>query len=326
MAHSQETVEAVEAPVSHTVDSAAAALSQRFQTPDEEEQEEEFADDELPEDGEEYEGEEIDEDEEPVEAIPTPASLTADEKAVYASLTPEAQEFVSRLEQRRNQDVTKVTTKAAETQRQAEARMQTARQEAEAMMAQQLRAFTAQYAPQEPDPSQFRDIATYQRARQIYEQDKAHHNQIVEQISAIGKETEEQKAQRIQQRDLALMQIPEIANEETRKPTLDAAFSLAKEFGWDEAELADTIDANEMNFLVKAAKWRADSEELAKVRKRAKARKRDGQGRFKSLRPGTAQPDRSGNRAYSQAKERLAKTGSLDDAQAAFKAALTQGN
>lgn len=328
MAHSQETAEAVDVPATHTVDSAAAELSQMFQNEaPEEEEEQDLPEEELSEEDEDFEGEEIDEDEEPDEpAIQAPVSLTADEKEAFSQLPPEAQDYVSRLEQRRSQDVTKITTQAAEAQRAADAKAAKANQEAQAIVAEQLKAFTAQYEPQMPHTSQYRDLPSYERAMQQYHVAKQQHDSIVQQVSAIGTETPEQRQQRLQERDRELMQIPEIANPETRDKFLQDAFSVAAELGYDQAEIAEGMSLGDMKALGQAAKWKADSEELKRIRARAKKRPRGQDGKFRrSLKPGAAQPKGSGNRAVTQAKERLAQTGSVDDAQAAFKAILTQG-
>lgn len=337
MAHQQDAG-AVDAPVSHTVDSAAAALSQAFQREEPAKQEErdtgeenpdvtdEFTDEDFAE-GEEVEGEQADEQDEPEEpAIEAPVSLTADEKAAYAQLPKEAQDFVSSLEQRRNQDVQKVTTKAAEAQRVAEAKAASANQDAEARFAEQLKAFTSAFEPQAPDPSQFNDLQTYQRAKLQYDHDKAQHDQLVQQVGTIGVETDEMRQERIAARDRELMQIPEIANEETRDQFIQGAFAVARELGYDESELADGMGANDMKALGQAAKWKADSEELARIKAKAKERRRDSKtGQFRSLKPGAAQPSRSGNKAYETAKQRLSQTGKVEDAAAAFKAAFSQG-
>lgn len=333
MAH-QDTG-AVEAPVHHTVDSAAAALSSVFQSEPEEEQIEdegedpnvndEIADDDFTEEVEEVEGEEADEQDEPEEpAIEAPVSLKADEKEEFSQLPKEAQDFVTRLEQRRNADVQNVTTKAAEAQRQAEATAANAKKEADALMAQRVKAVAEAYAPQAPNPAHYQSIEQFQRAQMQYEHDRAQHDELMQQVGQIGVETDEMRAERIQARDKALMEIPEVANEETRGEYIDKAMKMAEELGYDVADLAENMDAGDLKALAQAAQWKADSEELARIRAKSKERKRDPKtGKYRSLKPGAAQPRKgSSNRALDNAKQRLARTGSLDDAQAALKAIL----
>ena len=338
MAHPEQ--EAVDVPATHSVDSAAAALSASFQSEPEEQDndnepeesdpnvndeftDEDFEGDEL----ESPEGEEAEESKEPETVIDAPVSLKADEKEEFSQLPKEAQDFVTRLEQRRNQDVQNVTTKAAEAQRVADAKAANAKAEADALMAQQVKAFADAYAPQKPNPGNYQSIEQFQRAQAQYEHDMAQHNELMQHIGQIGVETEEMRIQRIQARDAELMKIPEIANEETRGKFIESAFSVAAEFGYDVDELRENMDAGDLKALGQAAKWKADSEELARIKQRANERKRDPKtGKYRSLKPGTAQPKQgSGNRAYDQAKQRLRSSGSVDDAAAAFKAAFSQG-
>src|SRR4051812_10036324 len=58
-----------------------------------------------------------DESDEPQEAIEAPVSLNAEEKAKFAALTKEAQQYVADLEARRATQVQTATTKASEAQR-----------------------------------------------------------------------------------------------------------------------------------------------------------------------------------------------------------------
>ena len=86
-------------------------------------------------------------------AIAAPISLNAEEKEAFSQLSPEAQAFVTSLETRRNADVTKVTTKAADAQRAAEAQAAQQAIQAKQEYARQLEGFMANFAPQMPDPS-----------------------------------------------------------------------------------------------------------------------------------------------------------------------------
>lgn len=335
MAHPSESSGAVDVPVTHTVDSAAAALSQAFQEEPVEEQNDnaepdeqdpnvndEFADEDFADEGEEPEGEEAAESDEPDEpVIEAPVSLTADEKAEFSQLPKEAQDYVTRLEQRRNQDVQKVTTKAAEAQRVAEAKAASADTEAKRLYAIQLEEFTKAFAPQEPQPSWYRSQQEFDAAYGKYAKEKAQHDELVQQIKAVGSEADESATKAfIEQRDRELMAIPEIANEETRKDYLDKAMGAAEKLGYDVAELTQTMDAEDVKRLYSVADAFEKAEKYDAAMSRKMKRVRAGKNR--NLKSGTAQPTSSGNRAYDQAKQRLAKSGSVDDAAAAFKAIL----
>jgi hypothetical protein len=256
--------------------------------PQEEGEQEEFAEsegDEL-----EFEADEADEEgeEQDEPAIDAPVSLNAEEKAVFSQLPAEAQAAWAASETRRNTQVQEATTRAKEAQRSAEQKAAQVEREAETRFGEQLRTFTSQFEPQMPDPAQYADIQQYQRDKAVYDHAKAQHDQLMQQVGSIGVETPEQKAQRIQQRDAELMQIPEIANEETRSEYIQSALSMAGELGYDANALMDTMDATDMRALAQFAKYKADSEELAKIKSSASKRKRDKSGRFTTLKPGAA--------------------------------------
>lgn len=321
--------EAVDVPASHTVSSAATALSQMFQAevPVEEEasapaSEDEFADDDFSDIGEEVEGDTGEQEGEPDEpAIAAPASLTADEKAAFAQLPPEAQEFVSSLETRRNQNVQEVTTKAAEAQRRAEEAEQQADIKARQVYAQQLKQFADALAPQMPDRSQYSDMPTFNAAMARYEQAMANHQTLVEEVEGMQTEATAQEEQAfIQQRDREMMAIPEIANPETRQAYIERAMSVADELGYDKAELVKGMTASDFKALAKVAdlKEKADKYDAAMSRKMQRVRA----GKARGMKPGSAQPERSVPKAYSDAKQRLQRTGSVRDAASALKAFL----
>ena len=310
MAHSEfDAPEADVAPSTLSMEDAAAAFEDDFEdapaqgNDDEEDFEEDFDEGDEPdaEDSEEEGDEDSDEqDEQP--AIEAPVSLNAEEKEVFAQLPPEAQQAWAASETRRNSQVQEATTKAKDAQRQAEQAAASANRQAEARYAEQLKQVTAAFAPQEPDPSRFQDIQSYQRAKLQYDDAKAQHEQFEQQVAQIGVETDEMKAERIKARDAELLKIPEVADEATRDTYIQSAFAVATELGYDQAELAENMDANDLKALGLAAKWKADSEELTKVKARSKERRRDNKtGKFKpTLKPGTeagARPSKN-NKAH----------------------------
>ena len=228
-------------------------------------------------------------DEQAEPAIEPPVSLNADEKAVFAQLPPEAQQAWAASETRRNQQVQEATTRASEAQRLAEAKAAQANVQAEAVFAEQLKAVAAAFRPVEPDPSQYASIEQYRHAKAVFDHQLAQHMEFEQQVLTVGKETPEAKAARIQARDQQLLTIPEIADPATRDAYIQGAFEIAKELGYDTADLAENMDAGDLKALAQAAKWRADSEELARIRAKSKERVRDkSTGKFRSIKPGSA--------------------------------------
>lgn len=297
MAH--PTAEAASSPAPVSVAEKAADFEQFLSDagfeddlPAEEQEQEEFVDGDYL---EEPEADEVEEGEEPVEVIDAPVSLNAEEKAVFGQLPAEAQAAWAASETRRNTQVQEATIKAKDAQRAAEQKAASAQKQAEERLGEQLRAFTAPFEPKRPNPNDYADMAQYQRASAIYDHQKAQYDELVQQVGSVGVETDEQKAARIQARDAELMQIPEVANAETRDEYIQSAFALAEAHGFNRADLAENIDATELQFLAQSAKWKADSEELASIKAKAKQRKRDPKsGKFTSLKPGAA-PSQNGS-------------------------------
>lgn len=268
-------------------------------------------------DGDEEEALEDDEDsdEQAPPAIEPPVSLNAEEKEVFAQLPPEAQQAWAASETRRNTQVQEATTKAKEAQRQAEQAAASADRQAETRYAEQLKAFTKAFEPQMPDPARYNDIQHYQRDKAIYDHAKAQFDQLEQQVSGIGVETAEQKAARIKARDADLLKIPEIANEETRDAYIKGAFEVAAELGYNQAELAEHMDANDLKALGLAAQWKRDSAELARIKAKSLERRRDAStGKFKALKPGAAPQASSRSAKASKAFQRVKQSGTNRDA------------
>lgn len=236
------------------------------------------------------EAEQDDEDDEQAEpAIEPPVSLNAEEKEVFAQLPPEAQQAWAASETRRNTQVQEATTKAKEAQRQAEQAAASANSQAKARFGEQLKAFASAYEPQAPDPARYNDIQAYQRDKAIYDHQKAQHDQLMQQVGSIGVETDEQKAERIKARDAELMKIPEVADEATRDDFIKGAFEVAAELGYDQADLAENMDAGDLRALARVKKAFDAEKELADIKAKSQERRRDkNTGRFKSLKPGAA--------------------------------------
>lgn len=249
-----------------------------------------------------------------VPAIEAPVSLNAEEKEVFSQLPPEAQRAWAASETRRNTQVQEATTKAKEAQRAHEQAAANAERQAEARRAAQMAEFTAAFEPQMPDPAHYQDIQSYQRAKAIYDHSKAQFDDLKQQVEQIGVETDEVKAERFRARDAELMKIPEIADEATRDAYIKAAFDVASELGYDQGDLAQNMDASDLKALAQAAKWKADSIELARIKARSQERRRDKTtGQYKSLKPGAAPQPQSRAAKASKAFERVKQSGTNRD-------------
>lgn len=285
MAH--PAVEASEAPAPTSVDEKAAAFEE-YLFGDEEEQTE--GDEDAAEEGENLslEEEQTDEDNEPdIPAIDAPVSLTAEEKATFAQLPPEAQAAWAASETRRNAQVQEATTKASQAQREAEARAAQADAEARIRYAKQLEEVGKAYAPVEPNRQHYRDDVSYLTARDVYYQQLAQHNQYMQQVGTIGEEADREATEAfIAQRDRELMAIPEVANPATREEYFAKAFATAEMLGYDKQNLIQGMSAQDVKNLVEIADWRDKADKYDKAISRQMQKVRSAKG--KNLRPNAA--------------------------------------
>jgi hypothetical protein len=256
-------------------------------------------------DGEET-GETEDEPEDP--AIAPPASLTAEEKAAFAQLPKEAQAAWAASENRRNTQVQEATTKASQAQREAEARAAHADAEAKSLYAQQLDQFVKAFEPQAPDPNlAYQDPARYIAEKAQYDAQKAQHDNLVQQVRGIATEADTQAQQAfIAQRDRELMQIPEIANPETRETTIQRAFGEAEKLGFDVSELAQGAQARDIKALLEIAELREKASKYDAAMSRKMQRVRSAKG--KTLRPNAAPQEQSRAATAAKAWERTVGT------------------
>lgn len=322
MAHSQDTAEAVDVPVTD-MDSAAAAIDRlmgdddpRDVDPAPEQEDEDQSDDQDQE--LDLNDDEEDEDDEPDQpAIDAPSSLTAEEKAKFAQLPKEAQRYVADLESRRAEQVQKATTKASEAQRTAEASAARADAQAQAKYAQQLKAFADHLAPQRPDSMLAQtDPATFIALNAEYDAAKAQHDDFVQQVASFGEQAQQTIADTdIAERDRFLMTLPEVQNEDTRNAFFEKAIGAAKRVGLDVSGL-NNATGGEWKALRDVADAFDKADKYDAAMSRQMQRVRDGK-RGRTAKPNAAQPSGK-QRAFTEAKSRLKQSGSLDDAASAI--------
>lgn len=308
------------------LDSAAAAISNLDgvmddDPKDDDESSEDANEDDLDLDADEEDGQDDDEDEHPPEdAIDAPVSLTAEEKAKFAALPKEAQQYVADLESRRAIQVQTATTKASEAQRSAEQAAARADAQAKAVYAQQLKAIGDTLAPQMPDPqlAQY-DPAAYIAQKAQYDAAKAQHDEFMQQAESLGTDAGQAMTQaEIQQRDSELMAIPEVANEATREEWFKKALGAADVLGLDRSQM-DHATAAELKALRQVADWQEKAEKYDAATARQMQRVRDGK-KTRTTKPNAAQPSSAEGRGYRESRERLNKSGDVKDAARAIAA------
>lgn len=323
MTHPSESPEVVDAPAIDDDASALAALDTIFS----DEAQEPVADEEPtgetdegdePETDEAEDGEdEADEPEAP--AIEPPASLTAEEKAAWAQLPPEAQLMLKSVEARRTTETQRGLERAREAQRDAESAAAARVAEAQRLFAEQQAQLAQRYAPVKPNPAQFPDWHTYSAAQARYEAQVAQHESIVQQLTGLHEEAS-QEQQRLESESMRRMvaqvrdDVPEFADTAQFRELMDKLTPLAIELGYPEELLSDASPID-IRAIKRAAEWKADSDKYKALMARQMTKVRAG----KSAKPNAAQPLGSGKaRASQTAIQRLKQTGSDADALAAL--------
>lgn len=316
---------AVDVPSSLSMDEAAAAFADIYDDePEGDELPEGDDDEELPEDeGDEPEAEDDSEDEadEPeTPAIAPPASLNAEEKAVWAQLPPEAQQTLAAIETRRTAEVQSGLEKARNAQREATSAAAGRVAEAQRMFAEQQAAIAQHYAPKAPVESQYPNWESFARAQTAYREQSAQHDQLMQRFTSLhGEATKEQE--RIEAEALTNMwadvktDLPEAADKAQWDALMDKIAPVALELGYPQELLAEATP-NDIRALKRAAayKEKADKWDALQGQRMSKVR----QGR-QPAKPNAAQPIGSGKaRATAKATQRLMQTGSVEDAAAAL--------
>lgn len=292
--------------------------------------EEEVGDDEP--EADEAEGEESEEEqdgEEPEDpAIPAPVSFNKEEQAVFASMTPEQQRTVAAIEVRRNADVQKATTEAAEAKRNAKAEAEGQLAQIQRQYATELEQYAKAFEPQMPDPALAQaNPNEYLQQLAVYNAGLAHAENLRKRAAdASANATALEKQQLAQwereQNTILAREIPEWNDPAKRSELVDKLVSVGRSLGFTDEALSN-VDATELLALRQIA---TDRDKAAKYdelmgQKMAAVRAAKGKPSPITVKPGAAQPKGSGQRrALADATARLKQTGSDADALAAFEA------
>lgn len=259
-----------------------------------------------------------DESDEPTEAIEAPVSLNAEEKAKFAALPKEAQQYVADLEARRATQVQTATTKASEAQRTAEAAAARADAVAQAKYAQQLKAFGDNLAPQAPDPNlAYSDPQAFIAQQAQYQAAKAQHDEFMQQVQSLGSDAEAAMTDaEVAQRDRELMAIPEVQNEATREEFFSKSIAAGKRLGLDMSKIGSAT-AGELKALREVSLAFEKAEKYDAATARQMQRVRDGK-KARTTKPNAAQPSSREGQGYREARQRLSQSGDVKDAASAI--------
>ena len=211
----------------------------------------------------------------------------------------------------RTQDYTRKTQMLAEQRKQAEQEYEAVRNE-RAQYAQLLNQLSAKLeeAPQVDESLQYTDPIAY--AQQLasvmqYEKQRQAVAQEQQRLAAVQRQEQAQYEQKYlaEQKERLTILIPDWADEATAKAEKAKVRETAKQYGYSDEELSELYDARAVALMRDAMKYR----ELVAKRQEVKPKADP----VVKSRPKTAQGD------VARMKQRLAQTGSVNDAAALFR-------
>lgn len=284
-------------------------------------------------DAETDEGEEADEESQP-NALDMPVSWTKEDKELWDALPPEAQSRIAEREGQREAAVNQKFQESANARKAAEAAFMQA-QAVRSQYTQALDAAIAMFQPEWPSPSML-DVnsddydpdayhlqrATAESNQQQVQQLLAQRQQIAAQEQAESSQQEQLAATAINQATLPTFEAayPEIKDRAKAEPFLAGLMQFAMDAGAPPEFFHGPITALEWHLIADAKQWRDSQSALKKVRTEPKPEPRKPQP---ALRPGVATSKGTVQNVQMQkARERLSRTGSVEDGAAIWKLAL----
>lgn len=275
--------------------------------------------------GEQPEAEDDEQDDEPeAPAIDPPVSWDAEAKKVFSTLPPEAQQVIAARESEREKFVQTKATEAAQHRKAAE----TVTEQYTSLhrqFAEQLDTYAKAFEPQRPDYGLLAtDPQAYAQQAAYYEQAIAQRNQLAQQAEQARSQAEqiEQHQARTQiQAEIATIveAIPEWTDDTKRGELLKTFEQVGRDLGYPD-ELLAQARAVDIIGLKRAAEWKAKAEKYDALQGSRMAAVRAAKGKPKVSIPGVAQPKGSARaQGLQDSMQSLRKTGSLDDAAAAFR-------
>ena len=238
--------------------------------------------------------EEDDTDEEPeTPAIDPPVSWKAADKALFATLPPEAQRVIADRESERERVIQSKATEAADAKRataQAEAAISQLNQD----YAAQLSAFLQSDMPPVPDVALAEsDPSEYVRQLAVYNAAYAQRAQASQQIEATNnwqaqQDAKAREAHAAEQGRILAEQIPEWSDPAARAALQTELSTLARAHGYTAEQLA-SADASDVMFLKTARDWKAKADKFDKLQAGKMAAVRAAKELPKVSRPGAAQ-------------------------------------
>lgn len=257
-------------------------------------------------------------------AIDAPASWDAEAKKVFATLPPEAQRVIAERESHREKAINAKANEAAQARKQADG-LVGEYSSLHRQFAEQLDTYAQALMPQRPDYGLIAtDPQAYAHQMAIYEAATAQRNDLAQRAAQARQQAEQIEQQQVQALSRAEVQkiveaIPDWTDA-TKRTTMLADFeATGRALGYDD-ELLSQARAVDVIGLKAATEWRQKAEKYDALMAGKMEAVRSAKGKPKVSVPGTAQPKGSGRaQGLQDSLSRLRKSGSLNDAAAAFR-------
>lgn len=259
-------------------------------------------------------------------AIDPPVSWNADDKAMFATLPPEAQRAIADRESQREKFVQSKATEAAEARRAVEATQAQASQLHQNYM--QTLAQLLPEVPAQPDTSLLRQgeegAALFYEQQAYREAVIAQHQQVQHLMTQAGQAQAEQDARARAAYDAEQHRllsdpengIPGWSEPETRAALAKDITAAAEALGYTPERLAD-VDATDVKALYAVSQMKAKADKWDALQKQKMATVRAAKDLPKVAKPNAAQPAGSAQaREYQNQRARLRQSGDVRDAAA----------
>lgn len=253
--------------------------------------------------------------EEPVELIEAPKSWSAEDREAWSSLTPEAQKIIAAREADRDRTVSQALSEKDRASKQAAADAAAAaaefRQKAESVVPEALRKVQELEAIDLVDLNR-RDPALAQQV--LFEREKARADYDKLQAEIQTAQQVEYKAHLAKLAEEVPQRVPDLADPEKGKQRANDVQQYLVERGIPQESL-QWITAAELEIAYDAMRWRQSQDKARQM-----AATRPSTPPTRPVRPASAAPTTSQQSAVEAARNRLGKTGDVDDAVALLRA------
>lgn len=227
----------------------------------------------------ENQGQEQQEQDPVVEQVNAPHSWNAEDKAIFATLSPEAQAIINRRETERDAFVRQKGEEVVQVRRQVENEARTIVQQLHQNSAQQFQTLATQvqaFLPQPPDDrllwsSNPGDVQVYHQQKALYDHGVAQYQQVQQQVEAARQQAALMEQQATQQEiergnaTLAEQLGTDWTDPSKRKLLLDSLEPIGRELGY--ADRMGAADATDILALKNIAAWKVKADKFDALQK-----------------------------------------------------------